>query len=133
MGASAWALGDDEFSAAWSAVVAGYVDAEHMSRAAQVLLPADARFSQPGGLTDAFGAHGFSDVRPHDVELTFELTVEEYIAGREVCASGRTLQSILTESEWESFRRDARAALSACFPHGVTYSRRVFITTGLRL
>ncbi|HEU4929761.1 MAG TPA: methyltransferase domain-containing protein [Candidatus Krumholzibacteria bacterium] len=129
MGASAWAVGDDQFSAAWSAVVAKYVDAERMSGACNVLLPADARFSQPTGLTDAFAAHGFSDIRSHDVELTFELTVEEYIEGREVCASGRTLQSLLTEKDWERFRHDARAALGSRFPSGVTYTRRVYIAT----
>ena len=130
LAASAWAAGDDEYIAAYSEVVGKYVDPERMSRAAKVVLPADARFSQPTGLVDAFAAHRFSDVRSHDVELTFQLTVEEYLEGREVCAAGRTLQSLLTDDEWTRFRRDARAELGARFPNGVTYSRGVFIATG---
>ncbi len=132
MGASAWALGDDEFSAAWSQVVAKYVDAERMNRAAHVILPAEGRFSQPTGLADALARNGLSDVRSHDVDLTFELSAEEYIEGREVCAAGRTLQSLLTEKEWQSFRKDARMALGARFPRGVTYTRRVYIATARR-
>ena len=130
LGASAWAAGDDEFFAAWSQVVAKYVDAERMSRAANVLLPGEARFSRPNGLAEALAACGLSEVRAHDLDFTFALSVEEYIEGREVCAAGRALQSLLTEKQWENFRRDVRAALAARFPNGVAYSRRVYIATG---
>ena len=130
IGVSAWAPGDDEFTAAWSQVVAQYVDAGRMNRAADVILPGEARFSKPDGLIDALRAARFADVRSHDVDLEFKLTVEEYIEGREVCASGRALQSLLSEDEWRRFRTDARAALSTRFPNGVTYGRRVFIATG---
>jgi len=130
VGVSAWAPGEDEYSAAWSEVVVRYVDAERMSRAANVILPNDARFSQPSGVFDALRSAGFADVRSHDVELEFSLTVPEYIETREVCASGRTLQSLLTDDEWRRFRADARAALASKFPSGVTYTRRVFIATG---
>ena len=130
LGASAWAAGDDEFLAAWSAVVANYVDSQRMSRAASVILPAEARFSQPGGLTDAFATCGLEDIRAHDTELRSQLSVEEYIEGREVCASGRALQSVLSAQEWSAFRHEVRAAFAARFPQGVAFSRRVYIATG---
>ncbi len=129
LGVSAWAAGEDEYAAAWGDVVARYVDPERMSRAANVILPSDARFSQPSGVGDALRSAGFADVRSHDVELEFALTVAQYIESREVCASGRTLQSLLSEDEWRRFRADARAALASKFPAGVTYTRRVFIAT----
>ncbi len=130
VGVSAWALGEDEFTAAWSEVVGRYVDADRMSRAADVILPAEARFAKPAGLAEALRAGGFADVRSHDVELAFRLSVEEYIASREVCASGRTLQTLLSPDDWRRFRADARAALTARFPLGVAYTRLVFIATG---
>jgi ubiquinone/menaquinone biosynthesis C-methylase UbiE len=132
IGVSAWASGDDAYSAAWSEIVGRYVDAGRMSRAADVILPGDARFSKPNGVADALRANGFAEVRSHDVELEFSLTVEEYIAGREVCASGRALRSLLSDDEWERLRADARATIASRFSSGVTYARRVFIATALR-
>lgn len=131
VGVSAWALGDDEFTVAWSSVVGRYVDADRVSRAAEVILPAEARFAKPSGLTDALRSSGFTDVRAHDADFEFTLTVEEYIEGREVCASGRVLQSLLSADDWLRFRSDAREALGSRFPSGVTYARRVYLATGI--
>ncbi len=130
IGLSAWAPGDDEFATAWSEVVGRYVDTERVSRAGNVILPSDARFSKPAGLVDALRAGGFADVRTHDADFTFTLSVEEYIEGREVCAWGRALRTLLSPDDWQRFRADARAVLASRFPRGVTYSRRVFIATG---
>ena len=130
LGASSWAAGDDQFFAAWSEVVSRYVDPERMSRAANVILPAEARFSQPNGLIDAFESCGLEDIRAHDAELKSTLTVEEYIEGREVCAAGRALQSVLSSKDWSAFRHEVRTALAARFPNGVAFSRRVYIATG---
>ena len=132
IGVSAWAAGDDEYFAAWSEVVGRYVDADRMRRAGDVLLPGEARFSRTSGLTDALRANGFGDVRAHDADFEFRLSIEEYIEGREVCASGRALQTLLSDDDWRRFRADARASLGARFPGGVTYQRGVFIATGVR-
>jgi ubiquinone/menaquinone biosynthesis C-methylase UbiE len=130
VGVSAWAAGDDECATAWSEIVGRFVPAERMSHAADVILPGEARFSKPEGIGDALHASGFTDVRAHDVDLEFRLSVEEYIAGREVCASGRALQTLLTEADWHRFRSVVQTELASRFPGGVAYVRRVFIATG---
>lgn len=130
VGLSAWAAGDDECAAAWSEVVARFVPAERMNRAADVILPGEARFSKPEGLSASLRANGFADVGAHDVDLEFRLSVEEYIAGREVCASGRALQTLLAPDDWHRFRSAARTELTSRFPGVVSYTRRVFIATG---
>ena len=132
IGVSAWAAGDDQFTSAWSEVVMRYTTGEQMARATGVVLPGDARFAQANGATDALRANGFTEVRSHDVDIEFRLTVEEYIEGREACASGRALRALLSDEVWKRFRADARAALTSKFPAGVTYTRRVFIATGRR-
>jgi ubiquinone/menaquinone biosynthesis C-methylase UbiE len=130
VGVSAWAAGDDEIVAAWSQVVERFVPTERMNHAADVLLPGESRFSKPEGLRAALHANGFADVRANDVDLEFRLSVEEYIAGREVCASGRALQTLLAPDDWHRFQAAARTELTARFPAGVAYTRRVFIATG---
>ena len=130
IGLSAWAPGDDEFAAAWSEVVGRYVDTERMNHAGNVILPSDTRFSKPEGLVDALRAGGFADVRAHDADFTFALSIEEYVEGREVCASGRALQTLLSPGDWQRFRAEVRATLAPRFARGVTYTRRVFIATG---
>lgn len=130
IGVSAWAAGEDAVTAAWSEVAGRFIEAGRISRAAESLLPGEARFSKPDGLVDALRAGGYSDIRSHDVELEFRLTVEEYVESREVAASGRALQALLTPGEWRRFRSEAREALSSRFPDGVVYTRRVYIATG---
>lgn len=130
VGVSAWAQGDDDYTAAWSEVVGRYVDADRMARAAAVILPADARFSQPSGQADALRACGFERVQSYDIDFEFALTVEEYVEGREVCASGRALRSLLSKQHWDDFRRDARSTLALRFPRGIKYRRRVYLATG---
>jgi ubiquinone/menaquinone biosynthesis C-methylase UbiE len=130
IGLSAWSPGADAYAAAWSEVVGRYVAEDRMTRACDVILPNDARFSQPNGVADALRAARFSDVHSHDVDFEFRLSVEEYIEGREVCAVGRALSTLLPDDEWRRFRADARATLGERFPDGVAYTRRVFIATG---
>ncbi len=132
IGVSAWAPGDDEFTSAWSEVVMRFADGAQMARANAVVLPGDARFAQPTGAADALRQGGFAEVQTHDVDIDFRLTVEEYIEGREVCASGRALRALLADHGWMRFRADVRSTLKAKFPKGVAYTRRVFIVTGLR-
>lgn len=127
---SAWAQAEDEFTAAWSDVVARFVTVERMSRAADVILPGEFRFSKPRGVADALIKNGFLGVESHDVDLSFQVTVDEYVEGREVCASGRTLQTLLSPDEWRRFRAEVRTALVSRFPGGVAYTRRVYIATG---
>jgi ubiquinone/menaquinone biosynthesis C-methylase UbiE len=130
IGVSAWAAGDDPLTTAWNEIVGRFVDSERMARAAETILPGDARFAKPDGLTNAVHANGFTDVRAHDVDFLFALSVDEYVEGREVCACGRALHLLLSRDEWHRFRADARAALTARFPDGVSYTRRVFVVTG---
>ncbi len=132
IGVSAWAAGDDEYFAAWSEVVGRYVDADRMRRAGDVLLPGEARFSRTSGLTDALRANGFDEVCAHDADFEFRLSIEEYIEGREVCASGRALQTLLSDDEWRRFRAEVRASLASRFPRAVIYTRRVLIATARR-
>jgi len=132
IGVSAWAAGDDEYFAAWSEVMGRYVDPDRMKHAGNVILPGEARFSRPGALTDALRANGFDGIRAHDADFEFQLSVDEYIEGREVCASGRALQTLLSDDEWRRFRADVRASLAPRFPRGVSYTRRVLIATAHR-
>jgi ubiquinone/menaquinone biosynthesis C-methylase UbiE len=130
IGVSAWAAGEDAVTAAWSKTVGRFVEAEIMNRAAESILPGESRFSRPGALGDALQAAGFADVHRHDIEMEFKLTVEEYVESREVGASGRALQALLTPDDWRHFRAQVRETLASRFPDGVVYTRRVFIATG---
>jgi SAM-dependent methyltransferase len=130
MGVSAWAAGDDAVTAAWSEEVGRFAEAERMNRAAESILPGESRFSRLGQLEGALGAAGFAGVRAHDVDLEFRLTVAEYVESREVGASGRALQALLSPDDWRRFQAEVRETLSARFPREVVYTRRVYIATG---
>jgi SAM-dependent methyltransferase len=132
VGLSAWAQDEGAFTSAWSETAARFVDTAVLNAAAERILPGESRFARAGGLQEALRTCGFTDLRSGDVDLDFELTVAEFIEGREVGASGRALGALLLPGEWERFRAEVRALFASRFPAGVAYQRRVFIATGAR-
>jgi ubiquinone/menaquinone biosynthesis C-methylase UbiE len=127
---SAWSPADDAYSAAWSGVGREFVADDVLGAAARRVLPGEARFSQRDGLADMLASNGFIDTRTETHTFTFELNVEQMIRTREACASGRALRTLLSDAQWSAYQGRVRDVLSAQFPDGIRYERRVFFATG---
>lgn len=128
---SAWAPAEDEFTAAWAGIVGEFVAPGRLAEATARVMPSDARFSRAGGIEALLAASGFDAIVAGTRELPFELTIDEWIAAREVCASGRALRALLSADEFARLDRRARAVLRGRFPGGVNYRRPVFLAAAL--
>ena len=129
---SAWGPTTDAYAAAWKSVIHEFVEPDRLESAASRALPGDARFSRPDGLTGLMAVAGLASVQSITRRLVFALTVDEYIAAREVCAAGRALRVLLDDDEWSRYRRRAKTDLARRFPGGVRFDRDVYLARGLR-
>lgn len=132
VGLSAWYPGDDDAAREWSRVVREHIDPPRLEAAVRETLPGDDRFARPGSLSDLLAAAGFEAIVARDHRVECAMTVDEYVASREVCATGRALRALLTPDQWQRCRDDARAALSARFPGSIRFSRGFHTAVGSR-
>jgi ubiquinone/menaquinone biosynthesis C-methylase UbiE len=127
---SAWAPADDDYSTAWNGVVREFVAPDVLAAAALRVLPADARFSQRDGLAGLLEAAGFSPVQTTTRTFEFCLDLEQMIATRDVCASGRALRALLTGAQSRAYGVRVREVLGRKFPDGIRFERSVYIALG---
>ena len=68
------------------------------------------------------------------ISPAFDLTLDldQMIATREVCASGRALRALLSDSQWGAYRARVREVLGNRFPGGIRYQREVCFAVGYR-
>jgi ubiquinone/menaquinone biosynthesis C-methylase UbiE len=129
---SAWGPSQDAHAAAWQEVVDGFVERGWLDAAAARVMPWESRFARAGGLESLLAEVGFARVRAETRELEFALTSAEYVASREVAATGRALRALLSPADWSRCGARARAALAERFPGGVRYRRGVHLAAGER-
>jgi SAM-dependent methyltransferase len=127
---SAWSPSDDPYNAAWTEVVNEFVPPGQVADAAERVLPGEPRFSREDGLSSLLISGAFHGVRSETRTFEFTMNVEEMIAAREVCASGRALRMLLSDTEWNAYHARALDVLGKKFPGGIRYLRRVFFAAG---
>jgi hypothetical protein len=65
-------------------------------------------------------------------EYRFQISREEYIAGRETAASGRFVRDMLGEDGFRAFGERVRAAFAERFPEQLTDFRDVLLAVGTK-
>jgi ubiquinone/menaquinone biosynthesis C-methylase UbiE len=122
---SAWAPSDDVYTATCAEVMAEFIDPARIAEASKRVLPGESRFAQPDGLASLLAACGFNDIRKETRTFEFTCSVEELVASREVCASGRTLRTLLDDATWKAYRTRSVEILGKKYPGGIRYPRPV--------
>lgn len=130
MGVATWGSGDDEFTRAWYAVAEQYAEHTLLQDAYRRAMPGAERFSDPVRLKEALHDAGLRDIWVERRQYRFEMTAEEYLAGRESLAMGRFLRQMLGEEIWEIFRRRVREAFAERFPPAFNDFRDVILAVG---
>jgi ubiquinone/menaquinone biosynthesis C-methylase UbiE len=134
IGVSNWGAGHDrdEFSATWRGVTEEFADRRILSDAMQRAVPWEERFSDPRRLEEALYDAGVRDIRVERREYRFEMTAEDYLAGREIASQGRFLREMLGEGLWERFRARARDVFADRFPPRFNDFRDVILAVGTK-
>jgi ubiquinone/menaquinone biosynthesis C-methylase UbiE len=132
MGVSTWAAADerDEFRRAWRSVAERFAEHEIIEDAIGRAVPWEERFAEPDRLKQTLHDAGLRDIRIERRTYRTEVTVDSYLEGREVAATGRFLRYTLGEDLWQTFRRQARETFVERFPPSFHDFREAILAVG---
>src|SRR5262245_15330630 len=129
---TSWGVDTDEHVALWRGLVADVVSKERLAAAVARVAPSEAHLESPAGLGGALARTGFASIEVHAVPMDFPMSVDEFIAGRELSSGGRFARHAVGEEGWRAFVDRARAELDRRFGPEFTFSRGVLIGVGRR-
>lgn len=132
LAASAWSDGEDEFSRTWRELCEEVVTHELLQDAKERAMPWEDRFADPHRLEETLRVAGLHPVRVERREYRFDMTVEEYVSGRETTTSGRFVREMLGVHGWEAFRSRARETFADRFPERFIDFRDVLLAVGTK-
>ena len=132
VGMTAWGHGEDEFSRAWRQVAEEFAGPAILRDAQRRALPGDETVSEPERLKDVLYRAGLRRLRFEHREYRFDETREEYLAAKEIGATGRFLHQMLGDPLWERFRARTREVFTDRFPPRFTDFRDVNIAIGTK-
>jgi hypothetical protein len=132
MAVSAWGAGDqrDEFRNTWRSVTEEFAEHEILEDAQRRAVPWEERFSDRAALKDTLHEAGLRDIWTEIRDYRFEMSREDWLAGREITPLGRFLRQMLGEELWETFRRRAREVFAERFPAQLNDFRQVNLAVG---
>lgn len=132
LGVTNWGAGHDrdEFTAAWRGIAEEFAGRRVLADALQRAVPWEERFSDPGRLKDALYEAGVRDIQVERREYRFEMTAEDYLAGREIASMGRFLREMLGDSLWGRFQSRTRQVFADRFPPRFNDFRDVLLAVG---
>jgi ubiquinone/menaquinone biosynthesis C-methylase UbiE len=130
--ASAWADQEDEFGKTWRELVESVTTHELLQDALDRAMPWEGRFRDPRALEDTLRQAGLRPVRVERREYRFEMSRDDYVAGRETAASGRFLRDMLGEGRYREFGDRARTVFAERFPEKITDFRDVLLAVGTK-
>jgi SAM-dependent methyltransferase len=129
---TSWAADTDAHGGAWRELLAGAVSSERLQAAVAGVVPSEARFESAAGVHSALAAGGFTDVEVHALTLDYGVTLDQFLADRELSSGGRFARHVLGAYGWAGFVARARNELERRFGSVFECSRGVLIGLGKR-
>jgi ubiquinone/menaquinone biosynthesis C-methylase UbiE len=129
---SNWGAGLHASEALWSELLQAELGKKAMESALGGVAPCEEHFRDPGRLRSALADAGLQNVRVDTVDVVSRITVEEFLADRELSSFGRYGRHHLGEAAWQVFRKRAIDELRRRFGGVVTFGRPVLVATGVR-
>ena len=127
---TSWAAGEDEPAQVWSRLLAGAVAKERVEAAFARVAPSMSRFEDAGGVERALTAAGFARVAVDAHSIESQLSVEQFVADRELTTGARYARHVLGVEAWDRLLQRAREELGRrCGPR-FSFSRGALIGVG---
>jgi ubiquinone/menaquinone biosynthesis C-methylase UbiE len=129
---SAWAAGDDldEFRKAWRDVAEEFAEREILRDATERAIPWEERFGDRNSLKETLHDAGVRDIWIEVREYRFEMSRDDWLAGREATPLGRFLRQMLGEELWGVFLRRVGEVFAERFPPMLNDFREVNLAVG---
>ena len=129
---TSWAAGEDEPSQLWSRLLAGAVAKDRIEAAFARVAPSMSRFEDPAGVERALTHAGFARVTVEAHTIESLLSVEQFVADRELTSGARYARHVLGMEEWDRLLARARDELGRRFGRQLSFSRGALIGVGLK-
>jgi ubiquinone/menaquinone biosynthesis C-methylase UbiE len=127
---SSWGPSSDPYAVAWKQLLEAAVGAGTAQRTADTVVPSESYFSSPENVRAALLEAGFTTARAVSAELSHDCSVDEYLADRELGASGRFGRHALGDPGWRRFLGTTRDEFVRRFGDTVCYSRPLVLAVG---
>jgi ubiquinone/menaquinone biosynthesis C-methylase UbiE len=132
LGTATWDWRRDEFSDTWRSVAESFTTKELLDDAMRRAAPWAERFSRPGPLEDALREAGLRSVRVERRQHRATVSIEDYLAGREVSVLGRFLREILGDALWDRFRERVETTFRERFADPIGDTNDVLLAVGTK-
>lgn len=132
LGLATWVAADDEFTRTWREVAESYATREMLADAHRRAAPWAELFSDPSRVEEVLRADGFRDIRVERHSYRTDVSISDYLLGRETTAIGRFLKNMLGAALWERFRAGVEEVFRSRFRDPIGDSNVVLISVGTR-
>lgn len=132
IGIASWVLADDEFTRSWREIAESYATREMLADAQRKAAPWGEPFSDPSRIQEILRDSGLRDVRVERRTYRTEVSIDDYLVGRETTAIGRFLRQMLGPALWERFRSRVQDEFRARFKDPIGDTNDVLISVGTR-
>ena len=132
LGLASWVLADDEFTRAWREIAESYATREMLADAQRKAAPWAEPFSDPKRIEEILREGGLRDVQVERRTYRAQVSIEDYLVGRETTAIGRFLRQMLGPALWERFRARIHDEFRARFRDPIGDTNDVLISVGTR-
>jgi phosphatidylethanolamine/phosphatidyl-N-methylethanolamine N-methyltransferase len=132
IGLATWVAADDEFTRSWREIAESFATKEMLADAQRKAAPWAELLSDPQRVEEVLRAGGFREVRVERRNYRTEVSIDDYLIGRETTAIGRFLKELLGPSLWERFRTRVDEVFRSKFRDPIGDTNDVLISIGTR-
>lgn len=127
---TSWAADTDAPGETWGDLLAEAVSRDRLREAVARVAPSESCFETAAAVEQALTEAAFSGVEAHAATLECRLSLEEYLADREISSGGRFARHALGAAGWARFLAHAREELGRRFGPLVSVPRGVLVGVG---
>jgi ubiquinone/menaquinone biosynthesis C-methylase UbiE len=129
---SAWGEGDqqDEFRRTWRSIAEEFAEREVLTDAQNQAVPGEERFSDRAVLKQTLHDAGVRDIWTEVRQYRFEMSREDWLAGRDITPLGRFIRQMLGDELWQTFRGRVDQTFAERFPARINDLREVNLAVG---
>jgi len=129
---TSWSADADRRAEAWRELLAGTVSRDLVRAAVASVAPREAQLESAESVEGALAAARFSGVQVHAVVLEYTISLDDFLADREISSAGRYARHTLGPDGWSRWVAHARDRLERRFGSAFECSRGVLIGLGAR-
>jgi SAM-dependent methyltransferase len=127
---TSWAAGTNPYSKAWDRLLSEAVPKKRLQDGVNQVTPFASYFEDEKNVKVALIEAGFADIEFRMVALKCRLSLEDYLADREITSAGRYAKHILGPDIWSQLVANAREKLRQKFGSCFNYNRGAIIALG---